>query len=127
MGHLKTTAYIVALTLAIPLIASALYPLEHWVTVYLFQRGELGDFGYAALRFLEMALFALATFVLAREVIAPKRWTIPCLGIGFLISVLLLSQAASAPFFTDFDILRAFLTTAYGMSFLLALSGKVST
>lgn len=126
MKQIKAVAYVVAFALIIPLIASALYPLEHWVTVYLFQRGELGDFGYGTLRFLEMVLFALATFALAHEVISPKRWTTPCLGIGFLISVLLLTQAESAPLFSDFDILRAFLTTAYGMSFLLALSGKIS-
>lgn len=116
----------ITLALLIPLIAYALYPLEHWVTVYLFQRGEIGSAGYCALRFAEMALFALATFILMREVLEPKRWSIACLGIGFLVSASLLTQVASAPFFTDFDILRAFLTTAYGVSFLLALSGKVS-
>ena len=96
------------------------------MTVYLFQRGEIGDAGYCALRFAEMALFVLATFILMREVLEPKRWSTTCLGIGFLVSALLLTQVVSAPFFTDFDILRAFLTTAYGVSFLLALSGKVS-
>lgn len=126
MTTLKATLPAIALALLIPLIAYALYPLEHWVTIYLFQRGEIGDIGYCALRFAEMILFALATFVLMREVIAPKRWSIVCLGVGFLTSALLLTQVASVPFFTDFDILRAFLTTAYGVSFLLALSGKVS-
>lgn len=126
ISKLKTAANIVLIAAVIPVIAAALYPVESWITGYLYLRFEISTFEYGALRFLEMALFALATFVLAHEAISPKRWSIATLGIGFVISALLLSQAESLPLFTDFDILRAFLTTAYGVTFLLALSGKVS-
>lgn len=118
--------YIVLVAMAIPLLFSALSPVESWVTTYLFQRGEVSYYGYGAIRIAEMALFALATTFLAYQVFSPKRWTILSLGIGLVISAALLVNCETAPLFDDFDMLRAYLATAYGVAFLLALSGKVS-
>lgn len=116
----------IATALLIPIVAFSLVPFEHWVTTFLYQRGEVNYYGYAAIRIAEMALFVLAMIYLTYQLFAPKRWTIPCLGLGLMLSTVLLTQCESAPLFDDLDMLRGILATAYGVTFLLALSGKVS-